>query len=539
MKKIKILFTSVGRRVELMQAFRTAADRLGIPLEIWGADMTDTAPALLYCDRVVKTCRIKDAEYIPSLLSICKTEGIDALIPTIDTDLLLLSQNKCLFDALNTTVFISAEEKIRICRDKRYTAAYFHTVGLESPLPIDNYLEYTGPYPAFIKPKDGSSSIGAHKVETPEELKNYSEQVADYIVQPFVKGTEYTVDVFCDFEGNPIFITPRIREAVRAGEVLKTRIVNDEKIIKEIKALIADYKPCGAITVQLIRNDVTGIDHYIEINPRFGGGAPLSIAAGADSCEAVLRILCGERLDYVANAAAEGAVYSRYDQSACICKGASKIEAVVFDLDDTLYSEKDYVRSGYRAVAKELLQVEDAYNKLWIAFEQGYAAIDKVLCDEGIFTMALKEKCLSVYRNHLPQVELYDGVAEMLAILRASGKKLGIITDGRPEGQWNKIKALGLENLVDEIIVTDELGGVMFRKPCDIAFRIMQKKLGVPFESMVYVGDNLTKDLIAPRQLGMRAIWFDNADSVHRVTCERRAVEERVSDISSLNKLVE
>jgi len=127
----------------------------------------------------------------------------------------------------------------------------------------------------------------------------------------------------------------------------------------------------------------------------------------------------------------------------------------------------------------------------------------------------------------------------MLAILRASGKKLGIITDGRPEGQWNKIKALGLENLVDEIIVTDELGGVMFRKPCDIAFRIMQKKLGVPFESMVYVGDNLTKDLIAPRQLGMRAIWFDNADSVHRVTCERRAVEERVSDISSLNKLVE
>jgi FMN phosphatase YigB (HAD superfamily) len=66
----------------------------------------------------------------------------------------------------------------------------------------------------------------------------------------------------------------------------------------------------------------------------------------------------------------------------------------------------------------------------------------------------------------------------------------------------------------------------------------MQRKMGIPFESMVYVGDNLTKDLIAPRQLGMRAIWFDNADRVHKVSCEYRAVEEKISNISSVRELV-
>lgn len=538
MKTIRILFTSVGRRVELLQAFRSAADRLGVALEIWGADMAENAPALLYCDRTIKVCRIRDKEYIPSLLSLCEREGINALVPTIDTDLLILSQNKDAFAKVGTTVFVAAEDKVAVCRDKRFTADYFNSVGLKSPHPVDDYTKYAAGFPAFIKPKDGSSSIGAHKVENEGELKAYSEQVDDYIVQPFISGTEYTVDVFCDAEGKPIYITPRIREAVRAGEVLKTKIVNDEQIIAEVKALVADFKPAGAITVQLIRDNNSDIDYYIEINPRFGGGAPLSIKAGADSAEALIRVILGERLEYVDCASADGAEFSRFDQSARVLVGKSEIKAIIFDLDDTLYCEKDYVRSGYRAVAKELPKIENAYGKLWSAFEEGHAAIDKVLSDEGVFTPELKERCVSVYRSHIPEIKLCEGVAEMLAALRAKGIKLGIITDGRPEGQRNKIMALGLENMVDEIIVTDELGGAIFRKPCDISFRIMQRKMGVPFESMVYVGDNLTKDFIAPKQLGIRAIWFDNADGVHKTSCEYRLLEEKICDIGSIIELV-
>ena len=86
-------------------------------------------------------------------------------------------------------------------------------------------------------------------------------------------------------------------------------------MIAEMQTLIADFHPCGQITVQLIREKETGEDYYIEINPRFGGGAPESIKAGADSAEAVIRMLRGEALSYVPGAAENGAVYSRFDQS--------------------------------------------------------------------------------------------------------------------------------------------------------------------------------------------------------------------------------
>jgi len=310
---MKILFTSIGRRVELVQAFRNAAENLDVQLEIIGADITDTAPAMYFCDKKVIVPKIRDDKYIPFLIRYCEENTVDALIPTIDTDLLILSENRKLFG--NTKVFISNPEKIAICRDKRLTAQYFHSIGLNSPIPVDDIKEYKGGYPAFIKPKDGSSSMFAYKAENKEELKAFSEQIPDYIIQPFINGIEYTVDVFCDDKGNPILITPRIRLAVRAGEVLKTEIAQDEKIISEVRRLIEDYKPNGQITVQLIREEKTGDDYFIEINPRFGGGAPLSIKAGADSAEMVLRLLRGEKLHYIEHAAEDGAVFSRFDQS--------------------------------------------------------------------------------------------------------------------------------------------------------------------------------------------------------------------------------
>ncbi len=312
---MKVLFTSVGRRVELVQAFKKAARKLDIDLIVYGADISKSAPALFFCDCTVIIPKIKSEDYIPALLEICKNEKIDALIPTIDTDLMILAQNKEKFAGVGTCVVVSNAEQIALCRDKRLTADYFHSVGLESPIPCDDIKQYKGDFPAFIKPKDGSSSIFAYKVNSAHELANYAAQVPDYIIQPFIQGTEYTVDVLCDFEGKPIYITPRIRMAVRAGEVLKTQIVQDKKIISEIKQLLQYYKPYGPITVQLIRQEGTGKDYYIEINPRFGGGSPLSIMAGADSAQALLRLINGEVLSFEEGAAENGAVYSRYDQS--------------------------------------------------------------------------------------------------------------------------------------------------------------------------------------------------------------------------------
>ena len=192
-------------------------------------------------------------------------------------------------------------------------------------------------------------------------------------------------------------------------------------------------------------------------------------------------------------------------------KHMSGLDAVIFDLDDTLYSEKAYVRSGYRKVAEYFYQPGLA-EQFWTVFERGGRAIDEVLEANGL--EAHKEEALRIFRFQEPEIYLYPGVAEMIDRIRRT-KKVGIITDGRPEGQRAKLRALGLCEMVDEIIVTDELGGVAFRKPNEAAFRLMQERLTVPFEKMVYIGDNMKKDFIAPECLGMQTCWFRNADGLY------------------------
>lgn len=510
MKEIRLLFTGVGRRIELIQAFREAALVSGISLKIYGADMAGTAPALAYCDYTRKVCGMNDARYIDELTAICRKDNIDILIPTIDTDLLVLSQNVELFG--ETKILISSPDKISVCRDKNYTADFFEACGCYAPKTVNDWTLYKGPYPCFIKPKDGSSSVNAFRVESLDELSVYAQQIKDYIVQPFIEGTEYTVDIFCDFDGNPLYIIPRIRLQVRAGEVLKTQIAMDEKIIDECKRIVAQFRPIGPITIQLIRQNMTGDDYYIEINPRFGGGAPLSMKAGARSAEAILNLLINKKPNTHVTIN-DGAIYSRFDQSVCIREGkAHTVQGVIFDLDDTLYNEKQYVKSGYRAIA-EYLGRPEAADEMWCCFENSEPAIDTYLGRVGLIHR--KEECLKIYREHKPEISLNAGVVQQLADLRNKGVKIGIITDGRPTGQRNKIEALGLETMVDDIIITDELGGEQFRKPCDIAFRIMQRRWRIPFEQLMYVGDNIHKDFAAPKQLGMKWYLVNNKDGLY------------------------
>lgn len=188
------------------------------------------------------------------------------------------------------------------------------------------------------------------------------------------------------------------------------------------------------------------------------------------------------------------------------------LNAVIFDLDDTLYSEKEYVRSGYRKIAEHFGKPMLA-EQMWAVFERGGRAIDEVLDTHGL--EAHKEEALHIYRFQEPEIHLYSGVAELLARIRRT-KKVGIITDGRPEGQRAKLRALGLCAMVDEIIVTDELGGVVFRKPNEAAFRLMQERLRQSYEKMVYIGDNTKKDFIAPEKLGMKWIWFNNPEGLYK-----------------------
>lgn len=138
-------------------------------------------------------------------------------------------------------------------------------------------------------------------------------------------------------------------------------------------------------------------------------------------------------------------------------------------------------------------------------------AIDTVLKSKNL--TAEKGNCLRIYPFQQPDNHFYPGVRSMLERIR-KGKRLGLITDDRPEGQRAKISALGLDLLMDKIIITDELGGIEYRKPNPKAFILMKEYFHVEYKRMVYIGDNLNKDFIAPESLGINTIYFRNIDSI-------------------------
>lgn len=191
------------------------------------------------------------------------------------------------------------------------------------------------------------------------------------------------------------------------------------------------------------------------------------------------------------------------------------IKAVVFDLDDTLYNEIDYVKSGFNAVAKALPEIKNASERLFELFLRKEKPIDTLLEENGIFSENVKDKCVNAYRMHMPKISLSREVETLLIKLKKRNLKMGVITDGRPEGQRAKIKALKLEKFVDDIIVTDELGGTEFRKPNPEAFRIMCQRLSVEYFEMCYVGDNILKDFIAPCKLKMKSIYYKNPNGLY------------------------
>ena len=294
-----VLILSVGRRVELVKRFKRAAADLKINSKIIGVDICMLAPALYFCDEKVVIPKIDDVDYIPSLLDVCKKYDVKLIIPTIDTELLKLSMNSDVFKQNNIMINLSSFEVISICRNKKNTQKWLEDNKFRVPRMIldDDLVNKNYCFPLFIKPFDGSSSINAFKVENQEQLDFFINYVSNPIIQEMVVGKEYTIDAFCDFDGNPITIVPRERIAVRSGEILKGLIVKDHVIIKEIKRLLLKLKPVGHVTIQCIKTE-DNVVNILEINPRFGGGAPMSIDAGADSPKNLYRLLMNQKLKY-------------------------------------------------------------------------------------------------------------------------------------------------------------------------------------------------------------------------------------------------
>ncbi|MCH8149026.1 MAG: ATP-grasp domain-containing protein [Planctomycetes bacterium] len=327
-RQLRLLFTCVGRRVELLRAFRRAGEDLGVGVEIHGADASWLSPAMHCVDKGHQVAPISSGRYIRELIEIVRKARIDLLIPLIDTELSLIADAAPALADAGCLALISSPGVVTICRDKVLTFETLTKAGIDTP------ATWTWPlalkkknhkYPLFLKPRAGSAAMGNYVVRNYEELRTFGRRVKDAIVQEFVDGTEHTLDVYTGLDGRPRCAVPRKRIEVRTGEVSKALIVKDSAIMavgKRVAQVLGDCR--GVITVQCIVTP-RGRIRTIEINPRFGGGVPLAIHAGADFPKWTLMELLGQKPRINPNGFRNNIAMLRYDDSVFVPR-ASKLK---------------------------------------------------------------------------------------------------------------------------------------------------------------------------------------------------------------------
>jgi carbamoyl-phosphate synthase large subunit len=280
-----VLLTSAGRRVSLLRAFRRAVAALGGG-RVLAADVSGTAAALHEADAHFRVPRCDAPDYVPALLDICRREGVVLVVPTIDPELLPLSCARDQFAAAGVSVAVSHPATVETAFDKVRTAAFFAREAIPAPRLLDLDTALAGGngfgFPAVLKPQFGSGSVGVHVVHDAEELRVLARRVPGPVLQEHVTGTEFTLDVLVAPDGRVACVVPRLRLETRAGEISKGYTVRDGAL-EAAGRLVAERLPgaSGPLTLQCFRRP-DGTLAFIEMNPRFGGGFPLALAAGAD-----------------------------------------------------------------------------------------------------------------------------------------------------------------------------------------------------------------------------------------------------------------
>jgi len=292
-KSLNVLFTSAGRRVELLRAFKRAYADLGLSGNIIAVDIDPLAPALqeAHCSYIVP--RLSDPAYIPTLVEICRQEQVHLIFPLIDPDILILASHRQELEATGARVVVVSQEAAITTADKWLTYQFFRQLNIPTPvswLP-EEARNADLEYPVFIKPRFGSAGKQTFKVHNERELTFFLDYVPEPLVQEYLPGPEITNDIICDFEGNILAVVSRQRIEVRWGEVAKGKTIYDPEIIQHCVTIARELKSIGPITVQCMLRD--GKPYFTEINARFGGGVPLGIDAGVRSPHWFLALAAG------------------------------------------------------------------------------------------------------------------------------------------------------------------------------------------------------------------------------------------------------
>ena len=287
---MNVLITSVARKVWLVEAFRRALAACGGT--VLASDADPLAVGLRLADGQVELPRQSEPGFEAALLAACEAQRVGLIVPTRDTELPWFAARRETLAAVGAVVMVAPPDVIAVCQDK----LAFADACLANGFAVADVLRdpARARFPLFARPRrGGAGGRGAVRIDDAAALARLA-PFNDFIVQAFVDAPEYTIDLFCDFSGRVLTVVPRGRLRVAAGESVVGVTVEAPPLVARAAALAASLGLVGQNTLQCFWDG--GEPRWIEINPRFGGGAALGFAAGADTPSLLVRLAAGETL---------------------------------------------------------------------------------------------------------------------------------------------------------------------------------------------------------------------------------------------------
>lgn len=314
---MNILFCSVGRRCELLKDFRKTMGKRG---RIVVTEMSVYAPAIYFADAHYIVPRISDPTYIPTILDICRREHIDAVTTCIDPEIMLLAAHRAEFAALGVEVLAPYQETAEICFDKFRMYEYLVKNGIRTVLTFGDMDSFRAAqergeiaFPVFVKPREGSGSVGARKVPDMETLAAAMEADPGLIIQEYMGGAvDLDADIYVDtISHQPVSIFSKRKLETKIGGASKTVSFRDDALFAFVRQALRAFRFNGPLDMDLWYRD--GQYYLSEINPRFGGAYLHAYGAGVDFVRMIENNLAGRENAPVYGDYEENIVMMMYD----------------------------------------------------------------------------------------------------------------------------------------------------------------------------------------------------------------------------------
>jgi carbamoyl-phosphate synthase large subunit len=245
------------------------------------ADADPYSVGLYYAKDSVIIPKANDKNFIKTVIQLCKAKKIDIILPAVDEEVLILSKNLSILQKNGIKAIVPPEEIAKTCLDKLATIRFFKDNDIPSPKAYSAKAKFSkNDLPVIFKPRQGRGSRNIFVANTIRELEFLIKTYPQAIIQEFVEGAEYTIDLLVNYQHEVVCAVPRERILTESGISIKGRTVSDTAIINASIDIVSKLKITGPINIQCIK-DKKGRLFFIEINPRLAGGVALSIAAGA------------------------------------------------------------------------------------------------------------------------------------------------------------------------------------------------------------------------------------------------------------------